>query len=284
MSLIGSWPLMHRPLICVSVNRFYSSFCHVSDTKSNLSRVKREHSYHLTKLFPASYMLGLRVSAQYGTDSGPSSLLGIFRIGEMIYWMRSKLACFPWESLLLSFVRALTKIILPSGACESVTFFSFNVLWNKESANTAEFFFFFAKKGLEKHWYLNNTNLNDTYHVKEVLEKCAWSISASVMPQSCVTYYVGRFRRLILFRHSKDVETRTLPSIRGKGILSFRSESWKYLKKHHYKNVLISLIISFVIGFSGYFRPHLWLDKLNLFIFSGSGIYHTFGTKFLWES
>ena len=100
-------------------------FLPVSDTKLNLSRVKREHSYHLTKLFPASYMLGLRESAQYGTDPGPSSLLGIFRIGEMIYWMRSKLACFPWESLLLSFVRALTKIILPSGACESVTFFFF---------------------------------------------------------------------------------------------------------------------------------------------------------------
>ena len=189
MSLISSWPLYAPPpnlYICKSVLLL---FLPVSDSKLNLSRVKREHSYHLTKLFPASYILGLRESAQYSTDPCPSSLLGIFRIGEMIYWMRSKLACFPWESLLLSFVRALTKIILPSGACESVTFFFLSTFSGTKRVQIQRSSSSFSpRKGLKNIQYLNNTNLNDTYHVKKVLEKCAWSISASVMPQSCVTY------------------------------------------------------------------------------------------------
>lgn len=151
---IGSWPLMHRPLISVSVNRFYSAFC-FSDTKLNLSRVKREHSYHLTKLFPASHMLGLQESAQYGTDSGPSSLLGIFRISEMIYWMRSKLAYFPWASLLLSIVWALTKIIRPSGAFESVTFFFFQCSREQRECKCSGVLLLFRQ---ERAWKTLNTS------------------------------------------------------------------------------------------------------------------------------
>ena len=128
-------------------------------------------------------MLGLRESAQYGTVPGPSSLLSIFRISEMIYWMRSKLACFPWASLLLSIVRALTKIILPSGACESVNFCFLSMLsgtkrvqMQRSSSSVS------PRKSLKNIDYLKNTNLNDTYHVKKYLK----SVHDPSMPQLCL--------------------------------------------------------------------------------------------------